>query len=877
MKVLKLFTFLLIATINLKAQSIFPGVEIKDPESFERGMQAAIKSEFIFEGTVIEQKYYKSPTDGSLYTLNEVELYKIFKGVDQISCGTVTILTRGGIDVQSEKMEDLPIHSEYYKKGSTGIFFCITNDKYYKEASPNITSTNPILMRTTLPMYGACIKYEKSIFDIYSIDEINGAASGFLGIKFKSLSDLYAYIQDAYNLDLTQVVYCSPNNALVIPVSSNGKVIQKHNTNNDALNTTYEPIIRKSNSQIYLNYIANKLPSIQKHQNRDNGTLQYTIENETVTGNGPKYLEFDINMLASGSGTFIDNSPIYLIYSTSAFGDSIFGRGNITVTNGAVLSSPTYLDPMTYSGDKGIDTILLAIGTDFNVVNKVRTEAPTGISSTLVHVKIKIKNCHQYSGIFFAKQVTMNSFTWHTVSANAASPTFFYDDVITTGSLNDKTCDPLIDDVSPTRRAGTGDVIVIHGKYFGASRGNGEVMVKDANDGGNTFIRKQDPIDYTLWDDHEIRLYTTSTNNIYPIAGKSPVMGSGKVWVKADRGDSTESSQDMYIPFAIVNAYDMGTNVKKIEHLADQEPIIPQNRVYRCDTAIGNHPNIKACVQKAIDIWNCRTGVNWTLGTDTTLSIPSKTDGISYIFFNPNQHGAPIANTQPRLFTNCTLQQNQEYMGEADISLSIDFSTINPNYGWFYDATGTIDKSANKFDFLRTILHELGHAHSIDHNNDINDLMYYGQNAAPFVYSYDRFDKLGHWVTSTDAGNWIINKSLGVNWSSCGYSNFVRTYPTNCSSINGIKEIEVAENSFVSFPNPANTSTLGIKLNMTKNASVDIAIYDISGKLILQDKNVNAQSGDNLFELNISTLAKGSYFINISNESFSTSQKLIVY
>ena len=135
--------------------------------------------------------YYKNPYDKNIYTINTIQIHKIFKGQNQLNCGTVSLITRGGIDISdaTKLFRGLPAHSKYYRKGNTGTFFCITNDELYKQVNPIISSDNPMLLRSVFPKYGMSIQYSKEITDIYSIDDINGAATGLLGVKFKSLSD----------------------------------------------------------------------------------------------------------------------------------------------------------------------------------------------------------------------------------------------------------------------------------------------------------------------------------------------------------------------------------------------------------------------------------------------------------------------------------------------------------------------------------------------------------------------------------------------------------------------------------------------------------------------------------------------------------------
>src|ERR1700744_3063154 len=41
---------------------------------------------------------------------------------------------------------------------------------------------------------------------------------------------------------------------------------------------------------------------------------------------------------------------------------------------------------------------------------------------------------------------------------------------------------------------------------------------------------------------------------------------------------------------------------------------IANSLVFRCDTSITHNPPAYACVKKAVQEWNCYTGVNWIVG-----------------------------------------------------------------------------------------------------------------------------------------------------------------------------------------------------------------------------------------------------------------------
>jgi len=878
MKVLKLFTFLLIATINLKAQSIFPGVEIKDPRVIEEAIKQATLSEFIFEGSVIEQEYYKNPYDKNLYTINTINIYKIFKGQDKLNCGTVSLITRGGIDPNDTEMifRGLPSHSEYYRKGSVGTFFCIQNDELYKQVNPTLSSDNPMLLRSVFPKYGMSIQYSKEITDIYSVDDINGAASGLLGLKFKSLSDFYDYINLAYGINLSSISYCN-NSSARIPLNTNGRVI-KQVQQSKVLNTQYEPVKVISNFIVHEQYINSIKHKAKFSQNRSGGDLTFSFENEELTFDAfGSYLEFDVYFSANSSGSYLQNAPLHIQYSTSAFGDSIFGRGNITITSGNLLNTTSYHNPMSISRDWDNQTVAVGMGSD-NFYSPLQREEVPNTPTKYVHVKMKIKNCEEFAQINFTNASTTQNVTFYTLNPTTdTAQIYFWNNVNYVGGINDKTCVPIIDNVTTTANAGIGDIITIDGKYFGKTKKSGEVWVKNANDGGFTYIKIQDSLDYISWNDKQIKLYCTSKNLASSSITDKVYMGSGPIYVENNLAESTLATTPapLKVPFAITNGYRTTTKEKIISHITDRATASPSNLIFQCDTSISNYPIRKACVQKAIDIWNCRTGVNWSLGADVSLLIPDNQDGISCIYINDAMHGEPVASTLEKGLAICPASTDWTY-DEVDMAFSIDFTNINSRLKWWYN-TNNSARPDSTIDFLSVLIHELGHAHSIEHNNDPQDIMYYAVDD-PYTSTpaSQRHEDLNRWVTSIDAGNWIITKSQSVNWGACSITTMSRQFPANCGIFNGIEDVVVNQNDFLLYPNPSTNSSVNVKINTSTNTTATCLITDITGKELFTQADITLNYGNNLFAIDIANFSKGTYMVNIKSEKFSTIKRLVI-
>ena len=97
---------------------------------------------------------------------------------------------------------------------------------------------------------------------------------------------------------------------------------------------------------------------------------------------------------------------------------------------------------------------------------------------------------------------------------------------------------------------------------------------------------------------------------------------------------------------------------------------------------------------------------------------------------------------------------------------------------------------------------------------------------------------------------------------------FITRFDIGVNSI-GIKDKSIQNSDFKVYPNPG-SNILYIEIPFLQNEEVVITIYDVNGKLV-HSKSVSGNEGIEKFELNISSLTFGMYFITASNQkTFST-------
>lgn len=167
---------------------------------------------------------------------------------------------------------------------------------------------------------------------------------------------------------------------------------------------------------------------------------------------------------------------------------------------------------------------------------------------------------------------------------------------------------------------------------------------------------------------------------------------------------------------------------------------------------------------------------------------------------------------------------------------------------------------------LSTISSDGGYTYS----NYINTIGYDWKSFDYDSSKFDLVDSLGYFVKSLD-GNIYLLKFTGFAGSSTGRTDFSVTNLTPSAS--NISENNVF-NNFILYPNPA-TQQAAIVFSLQENKKVTINVIDISGKNIYA-VSVNATQGLNNFTLPVSNFDNGFYFVNISSESSSLTQKLLV-
>jgi hypothetical protein len=261
----------------------------------------------------------------------------------------------------------------------------------------------------------------------------------------------------------------------------------------------------------------------------------------------------------------------------------------------------------------------------------------------------------------------------------------------------------------------------------------------------------------------------------------------------------------------------------------------------------------RTAFDKALRAWRCATGVNFT--TNATW----QNLGIDRVFYikkgdaGTNPAGSVLARTINEFTLNyCNDNgKNVTYTGK----FTLIFGQAFP---WSTGTPSTID-----FYNIENIgLHELGHAHLIQHNNQSNSLMYYASNQNTLTMRSPTSDAIA-------AGNHIMNISTLRRTGSNCLTPMLRLNWSNCNDLlNPIEDFH-HEPSLSIYPNPAQ-NFIRIAIGENEIANANLKIYDLLGTLIHKQTLIENNS-----LIDITKLINGTYVIEIEQKNIFFRSKLI--
>lgn len=414
--------------------------------------------------------------------------------------------------------------------------------------------------------------------------------------------------------------------------------------------------------------------------------------------------------------------------------------------------------------------------------------------------------------------------------------------------VSEKSSSVQISTITPANiTAGTQDEITITGSDFGNTQGTGTVSFRNADNGGSGWVTIAPGPHYTMWSNNMIKmLIPTYTQNGIKVAG------SGNIKVTTASGETVQSAQQVNIHYALSELV-YNNQIGKIS-LAG----INNNGGYtiQMSSLFAQNDQVTRSLKKAMTTWRCNTGINISLDTLNYLhAVPTFNDGLSSISFD--EQGLLPAGALATTVISVSACSNEGVMNWqlSEVDMIYSSSAL-----WH---TGEGQPYTNYFDFETIALHEFGHMHLEQHNNNPTSVMYYLINSGETKRTL--FNDSG-----LDGGIEVMQNSINPGYNCGNYSHITPLNNTNCSLV-GIEDDEsIAPELVTIFPNPS-SGVFTINWNEKIKADVQLIIYNQIGELIYSQNFTTGRST----VINL-PLSAGIYMLELRSEGKSITRKIAI-
>ncbi len=364
------------------------------------------------------------------------------------------------------------------------------------------------------------------------------------------------------------------------------------------------------------------------------------------------------------------------------------------------------------------------------------------------------------------------------------------------GGGNSTLAIPTITSFTPTSiTAGTRSLLTINGTNFGATRGTGFVEFKNANDGGTTYVKAKD-IDYRTWSNTQITVWVPSNS-----FGGGPSAGTGTIRVTNSDPNSVTSAGTLTITYSHINV-DFNNTGFYTEHINDNST---GGYTFQFESArfASNAPAV-AAFTRAMNTWTCNTNMNWIVGSNTTVDTVLS-DGINIVRFD-------IGPSLPVNVLGRATSRSSGCVGGVDtvwtvVEIDVIYDDGAAGLAWQY---GPANATISQIDFESVTVHELGHAHQLQHIILSGAVMHYsianGQTTRTLSAAND-----------IAGGNFVMTKSVAAHGACKLIANAMTPLSLAASVSIGATGTNVCSNASVTFTAtsvvPAGTPTYQWKKN----------------------------------------------------------------
>ncbi|WP_370477660.1 T9SS type A sorting domain-containing protein [Tamlana flava] len=390
---------------------------------------------------------------------------------------------------------------------------------------------------------------------------------------------------------------------------------------------------------------------------------------------------------------------------------------------------------------------------------------------------------------------------------------------------------PAITGLAPlTITAGNEDAITISGSGFGANPG--KVEFKNADDGGASYVEALSS-QILYWTDDEIVVEVPTE------------AGTGNIRVTDNVDASIVSTEVLVVSYALLNYdNDMDGEVVLPQHFGTQGT----GMTWQMHTEFDANTAAKESFLRAMETWRCETKINWVLGSPTTIK-EGVIDDTNVIAFddatNPLEDGVL---GQCRTTTG-SCGDTRDLVTELDVIFDNDTS-------WNYGPDPT---TGSDYDFETVTLHELGHGHQLGHViDDTGDVMHFSITNGEDI----------RLLNSDNAAAAGIIQNFSTTTQMCGQT-MMTDYSGSCSL--SVAYEEALANEISVYPNPVESILYienGSAFNLDK-----VMLFDVAGRAIL---SLDLENAPRTKAIDLSTISKGIYFINVFSGNAMVSKKILI-
>jgi hypothetical protein len=557
-------------------------------------------------------------------------------------------------------------------------------------------------------------------------------------------------------------------------------------------------------------------------------------------------VKFDLYVNSLVGNKVLNSAGIQLSYNPVFFGPSVVNNGGLSVFENGI------------SLDYGYDFSAVDVSSTTTKISLLPNPALGG--------KVEIGANEQLlgRGEFVIQNPLVDPGITYNIEQSKAFNTYIeesvnkqFDTVVVVGSWRES-CLTITDFMPKVLNAGTFDTLTIKGTCFGVTRGSGKVEFRNSKQGKLLPVDLVEPTDscYILWTDSIIRVIVPSFVKSADIASSA---GTGLFRVTNMTGTSVDSKDTLKVRFAALNDHTGIFNtppdkdVKLITNNINSKGgvSIYYNSVFKADT------NAVKAFERALISWRCATLINYVIEDSSAISSLTNTGKVS---FKPLPVGTltTLAGTNNLPYAICLP------VVEASLRRRFEIS-FNSSLLWHTLPSMPLSLPVSTYDLESRAVHELGHAHLLNHSNNVEDLMYWTDSLPPYNYrrSIMPNDLLG--------GLHIVNIStIPLSNPSPVCSNpMVRISFSECMKTSKLEEVDSITSFSISVdPNPVN-DILRLEIPRMSNAEKveQVLILDLSGR-IRYSSDVIEES------ILVTSLEDGAYFIALvtSNGKFAVTQ-----